>query len=239
MNSITIIFAKKSKMDSIISKISIPVNHHLYLKDPLSSDLGSKIIAGSISQIAELGFEKFTFKKLAMYIETTEASIYRYFESKQKLLYYLVNWYWSCISVRILVETQNITDPSLRLKKCIHILTAMPNPQNELVLENEVALKEIVINESSKVFLTKNVDDENKNGMFSEYKKVVSFVSGIILELNPSYPFPNMLVSTMIEGSNQQRFFAMHLPRLTNGSPGIEVVESFYSDLIFKVLNHG
>lgn len=226
-------------MEHIISKISIPVNQHLYLKDPLSSELGSKIIAGSILLIAELGFEKFTFKKLAIQIETTEASIYRYFESKQKLLYYLINWYWSCISLRIMVETQNITDPELRLRKCIHILTSMPDPKNELVLENEVALKEIVINESSKVFLTKSVDDENKNGMFSEYKKVVSFVSDIILELNPAYPFPNMLVSTMIEGSNQQRFFALHLPRLTNESPGKEVVESFYSDLIFKVLNHG
>jgi AcrR family transcriptional regulator len=225
-------------METIISKLSVPVNQHLYLKDPLSSELGMKILTGSIASISELGFEKFTFKKLATEIETTEASIYRYFESKQKLLYYLINWYWSCISVRILMETKNISDPSIRLEKCIHILTSLPNPENEFILQNEVALKTLVINESSKVFLTKSVDDENKNGVFSEYKKVVSFVSDIILEINPSYPFPNMLVSSMMEGSNQQRFFALHLPRLTNEQAGKEVVESFYSDLIFKVIKH-
>lgn len=225
-------------MEDIISKISLPVNQHLYLKDPLSSDLGNKIIAGSIAQIVDLGFEKFTFKKLANHIQTTEASIYRYFESKQKLLYYLINWYWSCISVRIAMETKNILDPSVRLKKCIHILTSMPDPQHEFVMQNEVDLKALIINESTKVFLTKNVDDENKNGVFAEYKKVVAFVSAIILEINPNYPYPNMLVSSMIEGSNQQRFFALHLPRLTNEQSGKETVESFYSDLIFNVIKH-
>jgi hypothetical protein len=134
--------------------------------------------------------------------------------------------------------TQNIIDAEVRLKNCIHILTAIPNPINELVLDNELALKQIVINESSKVLLTKNVDDENKNGTFSEYKKVVEFVSSIILEINPTYEFPNMLISTMIEGSNQQHFFAEHLPRLTNINQEDDLVESFFRDTLLKAIQN-
>jgi hypothetical protein len=40
----------------------------------------------------------------------------------------------------------------------------------------------------------------------------------------------------MIEGSNQQRFFAAHLPRLTNVKDDSDFVESFYTDIIFKTL---
>lgn len=214
------------------------MNEHLYLKDPTSSDLGQKILRGSISLISSLGFEKFTFKKLAVEIDTTEASIYRYFESKHKILLYLINWYWSCMWFRIHMGTQNITNAEVRLKNCIHILTAIPNPTNELVLDNELELKQIVINESSKALLTKNVDDENKNGAFAEYKKVVEFVSAIILEINPSYSFPNMLISTMIEGSNQQRFFAAHLPRLTNINQKDDLVESFFTDTLLKAIKN-
>lgn len=214
------------------------MNEHLYLKDPTSSDLGQKILSGSISLISSLGFEKFTFKKLAVEIDTTEASIYRYFESKHKILLYLINWYWSCMWFRIHMGTQNITNAEVRLRNCIHILTAIPNPTNELVLDNELELKQIVINESSKALLTKNVDDENKNGAFAEYKKVVEFVSAIILEINPSYSFPNMLISTMIEGSNQQRFFAAHLPRLTNINQKDDLVESFFTDTLLKAIRN-
>jgi len=225
-------------MNQLFSKMSIPMNEHLFLKDPTSSDLGHKILSGSISLISSLGFEKFTFKKLALEIDTTEASIYRYFESKHKILLYLINWYWSCMWFRIHMGTQNITDAEVRLKNCIHILTAIPNPINELVLDNELALKQIVINESSKVLLTKNVDDENKNGTFAKYKKVVEFVSSIILEINPTYEFPNMLISTMIEGSNQQRFFAAHLPRLTNINHDDDLVESFFTDTLLKAIRN-
>ena len=87
-------------MKAILSQIKIQVNPKLYLKDPHTSELGEKILKKSIILIDELGFEHFTFKKLATEINSTEASIYRYFESKQKLTFYLINWYWSFIEYR-------------------------------------------------------------------------------------------------------------------------------------------
>jgi hypothetical protein len=47
-----------------------------------------------------------------------------------------------------------------------------------------------------------------------------------------------MLVSNMIEGSNQQRFFAEHLPKLTNSRKEVDLVEDFYMDLVFKTLRN-
>ena len=223
-------------MKEMYQSIHVTVNSNLFLKDPLTSELGNKILNGSIELIDSLGFEHFTFKKLANEIATTEASIYRYFENKNKLLLYLVNWYWGCVATRLMFETNNIEDPEIKLKKVIHILTALPDPEKESLMQNEQKLKQLVINESNKVVLTKEVDEENKSGIFSVYKSIVNSVVDIIKIINEDYPFPNMLVSSMIEGSNQQRFFADHLPRLTNSSKGKDNVELFYLDLVFKTI---
>lgn len=223
-------------MQELFSNLKIQVNENLYLKDPVSSELGNKIISGSIDLIDQLGFERFTFKKLAIEIHTTEATIYRYFESKHKLLLYLINWYWGCVATRILFETRNIENAEVKLRKAIHILTALPNPETDSLFSNEQALKSIVINESSKVVLTKDVDIENKIGVFSVYKSVVNSVAEMIREMNSNYPYPNMLVSNMIEGSNQQRFFAEHLPNLTNRKDDVDFVEEFYLNMVFKTI---
>ena len=60
-------------------QVSFKVNEKLYLRDPESSDLAKMIVKSSIDLIYEIGFEQFTFKKLALEIQTTEASVYRYF----------------------------------------------------------------------------------------------------------------------------------------------------------------
>ena len=75
------------------NKTKIQVNEKIYVKDPETSTLGKKIIQESIILIDEIGFEDFTFKKLGERIGSNESSIYRYFESKHKLLLYLTSWY--------------------------------------------------------------------------------------------------------------------------------------------------
>ena len=195
----------------MFSQIKIQVNPKLFLKDPHTSELGERIIYTSIKLINDLGFEHFTFKKLASEINSTEASVYRYFESKQKLMFYLINWYWSCVEYRLLFDTANINNPKERLTKSIQILTTLPDSQSGIIDSVEVPLKKLVMNESAKVIMTKEVDAENKEGVFSVYKAIVNYVAQIILEINPSYSYPNMLVSTMIEGSNQQRYVNFQL----------------------------
>ena len=71
--------------------IKISLNDRLYLRDPQETSLGKKIIQHSILLIDKVGFEAFNFKKLAQYMGSTEASVYRYFENKHLLLIYLVS----------------------------------------------------------------------------------------------------------------------------------------------------
>jgi AcrR family transcriptional regulator len=223
-------------MVHLLSTVDIKVNDKLFLKNPTSSELGMKIINVGIALLEEIGFENFTFKKLAVRIETTEASIYRYFECKHSFLLYLINWYWGMIEYRLLIETANIDDPIRKLYNSLHVLTSVPNEENELVFQWESSLKSLVINESAKIYRTKEVDKENEKGIYLVYKSIVTRVASFIQEVNPTYPFPAMLTSTIIESSNHQRFFKDHLPRLTNTLPDQDAFENFAFDLVNKTL---
>lgn len=223
-------------MQRILANITIKVNDAIYLKDPESSDLGKRIIAGSISLIDEIGFEQFTFKKLAEQIQSTEASVYRYFENKHKVLLYLISWYWSWVEYALVFNLMNIECAEERLTRAINLLTSKVEQDGSFAHIDEVKLHRVVINESSKAYLTKLVDEENKHGVFAGYKSLVGRVSDIILELNPKYKYSHMLMSTVIEGSHHQRYFAEHLPRLTDVVKGEDAIVEFYKDMVFKAI---
>ncbi|UPT67071.1 MAG: TetR/AcrR family transcriptional regulator [Sphingobacteriales bacterium JAD_PAG50586_3] len=80
-------------------QLRIRMNEKIYLRNPEESVLGKNIVRNGLLLINKLGFEEFTFKKLAKEINTTEASIYRYFENKHRLLLYIINWYWSLLRI--------------------------------------------------------------------------------------------------------------------------------------------
>jgi AcrR family transcriptional regulator len=197
-------------------KIDIDVDDGLYLKNPKSSDLGLRIICEGIKMIDEIGFEAFTFKKLALKVAATEPSIYRYFESKHKFLLYLLAWYWNWIDYKVILATTNITSPQERLREAIKVLSRPIEKDPNFEHIDETALYRIVVAESSKVYLIKNVDEVNKGGLFASYKRLCNRVASIIQEINPSYRFPRALISTVIESSHDQKFFAEHLPSLTD-----------------------
>ncbi len=223
-------------MKQLLSSVNIKVNENVYLKNPESSELGKKIIAGSIDLINEMGFESFTFKKLGQAIGSTEASIYRYFESKHKLLLYLNCWYWSWTEYKMMFGLANILSPEERLRKAILLLTQEVGEDNSFMHINELKLNQIVISESSKAYLTKEVDQDNKLGAYAVQKQLVQRVSDIILEINPTYKYPHMLISTVIEGAHLQRYFAEHLPRLTDTSDKDDYITAFYTELVFKAV---
>lgn len=226
------------RLKDLLSKIAIQVNRTVYLKDPESSELGRKIISSGIDMIDDLGFEDFTFRKLAKGINSTEASVYRYFESKHKLLLYFTAWYWGWTEYKLVFRLTNIASAEERLKKSILLLTEIVKEDNDFSHINEVKLNRIVIAESSKVFLNKEVDAENKDGVFAEYKQIVQRVSDIILEINPGYKYPHMLVSTVIEGGHNQRFFSEHLPKLTDTVKGEDAITCFYQQLTFNAITN-
>lgn len=221
-------------MQNFSSKISIKINDSVFIKDPESSELGLKIIRGGIDLLDELGFEDFTFKKLAKHISSTEASIYRYFESKHQLLSYLVSWYWGWTEYKLVFGTANLTSNEEMLKKAIEILTGPIVLDNSFNNIDEIKLNQIIIREFSKIYLNTHVDRDNAEGYFLPYKSVVARVSDFVTAINPDFQFPHMLVSTIIEGAHHQRFFAEHLPRLTDVIEGEDAVSKFYTELVFK-----
>lgn len=196
----------------------MPVNIHsgLYLRDPKETTLGQSILKYSIILIDELGFEHFTFKKLAAKINSTEASIYRYFENKHLLLVYLSNWYWEYMYVNILNKLENINSPEEKLKIAIGgILDSMTKNDGITYIDEDI-LHSIMVSQADKVYRIKEVTEENKNGFFLAYKKVVRFISDIMLEVNPDFPYARILASTLTEMPNQQLYYAKNLPSLTS-----------------------
>jgi AcrR family transcriptional regulator len=217
-------------------KINIEVNPELYSKNPDSSELGRRIVSESIALMHKIGYEDFTFKKLGALISSPESSIYRYFVNKRNLLTYLTSWYWTWTEYRIVLATTNVKDPKERLQKCLELITKPVLIDRDFSFINEALLSEIIFTESIKAYHTKNVDEENEKGYFTAYKMVVQRVSDIILEIDPGTIYSHMLVSTVIEGSHQQKYFAEHLPALTDRGKDKDTITNFYTKLVFNYL---
>ena len=217
-------------------QINLSIDSSLFTKNPESSDLGKNIVRTSIEMIDELGYEAFNFKKLGERIHSNESSIYRYFESKHALLVYLFNWYWSWIEYKLVFLTMNIEQPEVKLLKILRLLTEEVKEDSDFSSINEVLLNKIIISESAKAYHNKEVDEDNKKGFFKVYKRVVQRVCDIILEINPNYPYPHMLISTIIEGAHHQRFFSEHLPALTDVDQGNDAIDRFYKELLLKAI---
>lgn len=217
--------------------LQLKLSANLYIKDPQSTVLGRRIIDSSIKMIAEVGFEAFTFKKLSLAIESTEASVYRYFENKHRLLTYLIAWYWAWTEYRISFETHNIPDAQQKLDKALSILTEKKTQDDNFPDVDEPSLQKIVIAESDKTYLTHKVDEDNKEGLFKGYKSLCNCISNLIIEINPDFPFPHALISTALEAANQQIFFATHLPALTELSTASDPFEANYVFLKSLVFN--
>ena len=200
----------------MLSNLTFVVSDKTCIKNPVESELGRRILLESIHLLDEIGLEQFTFRKLAIKIGSAEASIYRYFENKHKLLLYLVNWYWGWLENRILLETVSQTSNFQKLETAIELLASPIVQDNNIEYINEEKLYRIIISEAPKAYLVKEVDEENLEGVFLGYKGLCSIIASFILAINPNYKHANSLASTIVETCHSQIFFSQHLPRLTN-----------------------
>ncbi len=222
-------------MNTVLSNLKIQVNEKIYVKDPETSALGKKIIEQSILLIDEIGFDNFTFKKLGEKIGSNESSLYRYFENKHKLLVYLSSWYWSWMEYKLVFATNNITDPKEKLRKAITIITEKVEDDNSTEHINEAILNKIIIAEFTKTLHTKEVDEENKEGFFLIYKRLINRIVTIVNEVNPNYLYAKSLVSTIVEGSLHQHFLTEHLTTITDCNDSVSTTQ-FYLNLTENVL---
>ncbi|MFH6769339.1 TetR/AcrR family transcriptional regulator [Gaetbulibacter aquiaggeris] len=222
-------------MTHLLSNIKIAVPEKIYIKDPETSQLGKNIIEQSIILINEEGFDNFNFKKLGVVIGSNESSIYRYFENKHKLLLYLTSWYWAWIEYQLVFETYNLPTEIEKLTKAIEVVTRSIKEDSNYSHINETILNRIIINENSKSFLTKEVDQENKEGFFIVYKRIVHRLREMILAVNSNYKFATSLASTIIEASLHQHFLKDHFSSITDCNSNEDPTE-FLSSLTLNLL---
>ncbi|MBO0934817.1 TetR/AcrR family transcriptional regulator [Fibrella aquatilis] len=217
--------------------LHLQMNEKLYLRDPEQSDLGRRIVRQGILLIHEIGFEETTFRKLAERLGTKEASIYRYFENKHRLLVYIVAWYWRWLDYQVVYETNNITSPRQKLERILPILlqrsTDTPATPDDIDLR---ALHNVVIREASKAYLTRHVSDDNREQLFKPYKDLCGRLADLILDFNPNYPYARSRASSLIETAHYQAFFMENLPSLTNfgGEPTDDTLLAFLHHLLFS-----
>lgn len=222
-------------MEALLENIKIKVNYNIFVKDPETSVLGKKILQHSILLIDEIGFDNFTFKKLGDRIGSNESSIYRYFENKHKLLVYLSGWYWSWMEFKLVLATTNITNPLEKLEKAIAVVAEKIEDDLSTEHIDEAILNKIIIAEFTKTLHTKEVDDENKNGFFMIYKRVINRIVDLVHEVNPEYPFAKSLISTVVEGALHQHFIKDHLRSITDCNDTLSPAD-FYVDLVKRTL---
>lgn len=199
-------------------QVKFIVNENLFLRDPESTAMGKAIVKNSIDLIYETGFENFTFKKLAQKINSTEATVYRYFSSKHKLLTYILNWYWSYMEFIAKMRLSEMKNPQEKIIVILEIITHQNDTEDTIEDYDLNKLHKIVISESSKSYLVKEVDAINKEMVFTPLKSFCSFFGDIISEAKSDFPYPKSLASTLLETAHDQQFFSEHLPKLTDNS---------------------
>jgi len=221
-------------------QLQIKMNPRLYVRDPESSELGRNIVSHGISMIHEIGFEDFTFKKLAQRIGTTEASIYRYFENKHRLLTYVTTWFWTWLEYQLVFHTNNVKEASRKIDTVLRLLTFQEADRYMMEHIDKNILHQIVISEGNKSYLTKHVTEDNKAMLFKPYKDLCHRIAEIFLEYRPGFKYPHSLASTVIETAHHQLYFKDNLPRLTDFGKAKDAGELllFLQHLVFSALDH-
>lgn len=217
----------------------VKMNANLYLRDPEGTEIGKQIIKMAVKMIVDLGYEQFTFKKLATEMSSTEATVYRYFENKHKLLIYLIDCYWSFIEFQVIFQLNNIKSAEERIKKLIDILVWEDNASAVFSELDQEALFYIAIAEGSKTYLSKDVDENNKELLFKPYKDLCARIALLFKEYNPKYKYPASLASTLVETAHMQYYFMQHLPRLSDFSKkkNPKDIEGYLEHIVFGALN--
>lgn len=200
----------------MLNLASTPPARNLYIKDPLSSNLGLKLLEESARMLGEDGFDAFTLKKLAHNLQTTESSVYRYFDNKHRLLVYHINLYWEWLNQEVQEQCyQKGLQGRKALERAFEIMCfpkANNWPKDGISYE---CMHKILTHQSVKAYFSSYVDIENKDGAHRALKTLVQRLSEWLHEETPDFEFPKSLINTLLASVMMQPFYAEHLPSLT------------------------
>ncbi|MCB0354121.1 MAG: TetR/AcrR family transcriptional regulator [Bdellovibrionales bacterium] len=221
------------------TELKISVNSSLFLRDPEETDLGRKMIQHSIIMIDRMGLDQFTFKKLAQEIQSTEASMYRYFESKHMLLYYLLSWYWTRSLFLFDYQTSNISDPVKKIRIALEVLLHMIEDDPATTHVDEGALSRIAVLESAKVYRVGSENKSEREAKSEAYHDFCQRIAKVMKEVSPRYRYPKSLVIAVISTIQRQSFYLDNLPTLTDikkSKTSKKELAKFVEQLVFRTL---
>ena len=105
---------------------------------------------------------------------------------------YILNWYWYYLAYLVMFQLQNVNNTKAKLKTIVHLLThELPESAGKLDY-NKNYLNQIVIVESSKVYLVKEVKEINENEVFKPYKDLCAKIAEIITAYISEYKYLNL-----------------------------------------------
>ncbi len=187
----------------------------LHLRDPAASSVGERILSAGLGLMNEIGLEAFTFKKLAEHAECTEATIYKYFPNKHRLLQYYFQLYWMWLDTHCQQEGKSLPEPWERLEADIRSLCGLWSKDAMAAQLDPMALRELVIVEGAKSFLHRNVDEDNKLKLFQPYKDLCAHLASELKACDRHCKLPRTFATTLIEMAHSLEFAMEHLPALT------------------------
>lgn len=182
---------------------SLQVSENFYLRNPNTTALGKKMIARAIQIIDEVGYSQFTFKILALSINSVEASIYRYFENKEHMLFYMVATYWTATNFRVKFYTQMLRSHEERVYTTIDVLTGIQSAAVPgLDFDQYEALQRIARkNYFYALTILRNKDNgkELEDELFRVSKEIQDHLSTSIRKLAPSFQHSDLMADTIIK----------------------------------------
>jgi AcrR family transcriptional regulator len=222
--------------DKVRAFIKLHTSAGLFLKDPEESKVGQRMVSRGIALIYKLGFGAFTFRKLAQELDTSEASIYRYFDSKHQLLSYLINWYWGWVYWRLNAEVLPSLEKKARIRKIVKVLIASSDVDLRIPHIDESVLHKIVVAESGKL----EGYYRNSAGAAAPlptYLLCCDFISEVIRSCNPRYPHCRELAFSLISNTHQHSCYSQtaELER-GKGSPSMPRLDRFIEHAALSLL---
>jgi hypothetical protein len=144
-------------------------------------------------------------------------------------------WYWGYLEQNLIFATANLSDASHKLEIALNVLVKGPIfTQNDFI--DPLALRNLLTDELTKAFMTKEVDEEYRKGYFEHYNKLSERIVKFVLEVNPEFKYPKSLVSIVMDSSLVQSYYSKHLPKLTEQHESTDAGIEFFKKLVFKTI---
>lgn len=177
-------------------------------------------MTGGLDLLNSKGYLHFTFKELANSIKSTEASIYRYFDSKEQFLTYCSANYWVQLKHRLGMYTLNITDSKIYFERIMDVLLDDLQDQQYLLLANKDFTR---FRESSCRYgipiLGILKDSGSREALLADYEslmgEVYHFIEDTVEKVVPNSGFKDVLASAILSNTHIQlsraKFISEHL----------------------------